>query len=162
MLSSQRQRAIEFLSATPSKEALLNLISWLDLECSSAPCTSFPQQILARAVVACGYRLLEQHAFSTIALTIQAAEQFVCEPTEAHFAIYQNAATNSYPFGPGDGCFALPETGYSGCEPGSGCRSGAGCLALSDLDESVVLEVIAKDLLPWLDREHDPSERQNA
>jgi hypothetical protein len=162
MPDSQRQRAIELVAAPPSKAALLNLISWLDLACSHAPRTSFPQQILARAVVAFGYRLFEQHAFPTIARTIQAAEQFASEPTEAHFDLYQSAATQSYPFGPGDGCYALPETGYAGCVPGSGCSSGAGCLALSDVGEGVVMEAIANDLLPWLRNEQDTREKYNS
>lgn len=116
--------------------------------------------MLARAVVAVGYRLLEQHGLPTIAQTTEAAEQFAIEPTEAHLDHYQSAATQSFPFGSGDGCYALPETGYAGCEPGSGCRSGAGCLALSNLDARVVMEAIANDLLPWLRREFGASDRE--
>ncbi len=153
---SQKQQAIELLSATPSKEALLTLISWLDVACAEAPLTSLPRQILARAVVAVGYVLYEKFGYETIAQTIQAAEGFALAPTLDNFAAYQNAATNSYPFGPGDGCYAIAATGYAGCEPGSGCRSGAGCLYLVELGEIVVMETVAKDLLPWLQREDDP------
>lgn len=153
MVSSLKQKAVELLSANPSKEALLNLISWLDLECCQAPLTSLPQQILARVVVALGYVLNEKLGYETIAHTVRAAERFALEPTIANFESYQKAATNSYPFGPGDGCYAVPETGYNRCEPGSGCRSGSGCLYLSGMDESVVIEVIRKDLLKWLQRE---------
>lgn len=156
MASSQKQRAIELLSANPSKESLLNLISWLDLECSKAPLISLPQQILARAVVALGHVLNEKLDYETITHTIQAAERFALEPTIDNFDIYQSAATNSYPFGPGDGCYSIAETGYSGCEPGSGCSSGSGCLYISEFDEIVVMEVLGKNLLPWLQSEDDP------
>lgn len=155
MPSSQKQQAIELLSATPSKESLLALISWLDLACAEAPLTSLPQQILARAVIALGYVLYDKLGYATIAQTIQAAEQFALTPTLDNFAAYQSAATNSYPFGPGDGCYAIALTGYIGCEPGSGCRSGAGCLYIVELGEIAVMATIAKNLLPWLQSEDD-------
>lgn len=156
MASSQKQQAIELLSATPSKEALLALISWLDLACAAAPLTSLPRQILARAFVAVGYVLYEKFGYETIAQTIQAAEGFALAPTLDNFVVYQNAATNSYPFGPGDGCYAIAATGYAGCEVGSGCRSGSGCLSIVELGEIVVMETIAKELLPWLHGKDDP------
>ena len=150
MTSSPKQRAIEFLSITPSKEALLTLISWLDLEYTNDSLVSFPQQLLARAVVAVGYHLYAKDNARTIALTIEAAERFALAPTAENFASYQTAATNSYPFGAGDGCYAIAETGYPGCAVGSGCRSGSGCLYLAGLDEIIVLAAIREELLPWL------------
>ncbi|MCE7987549.1 MAG: hypothetical protein DYG89_40820 [Caldilinea sp. CFX5] len=129
---------------------MLALISWLDLEYTNGSRVSFAQQLLARAVVAVGYRLYEKDNARTIALTIAAAERFALAPTAENFASYQAAATNSYPFGAGDGCYAIAETGYPGCEVGSGCRSGSGCLYLSGMDEIFVIEAIRKELLPWL------------
>lgn len=100
--------------------------------------------------------LYDKLGYATIAQTIQGAEQFALAPTTGNFAAYQSAATNSYPFGPGNGCYALAATGYAGCELGSGCRSGSGCLYLVELGELVVMATIAKDLLPWLEGKDDP------
>lgn len=158
MDSSQKQEAVEIISVRPSKEALINLISWLDLECSKSSETSLPQQILARAVVALGRTLTEIYAYKAhqaVAHTTQAAETFALEPTEENFAEYYLAATNSYPFGPGDGCYALQETGYAGCEPGSGCHSGSGCLYIREIEEASVMQIIARQLVPWLQGEND-------
>ena len=156
MQDSQRQRAIEVISAPPSKQSLLQLISWLDIECLVEPPVSLPHQILARAVVAIGYRLINKLGLPTIKATTEAAEIFALEPTIGNFNAYQSAATNSYPFGSGDGCYAIPETGYPECEPGSGCRSGSGSLGLSGLEESFVMQCVSSDLLPWLEGKPDP------
>lgn len=156
METSFKDKAIELLSVPPSKDALLTLISWLDLACSQASSTSLPQQILARAMVAVGYQLYKTLGYKTLAQTIEAAEQFALEPTIGNFDQYQNAATNSYPFGAGDGCYAIPETGYHGCDRGSGCRSGSGALYLAEIDKIVTMEIIQNALLPWLLGETDP------
>jgi hypothetical protein len=147
-----REEALALLSAPPSREALLRLIAWIDLACVDAPITGAARQLLARAVVAVGPKLLEHADFPTVRATLQAAERFVHEPTEAHFDAYQRAATNSYPFGPGDGCFAIAETGYAGCQPGSGCSSGAGCLNLPQIGDEIVMLVLAEELIPWLEQ----------
>ncbi|MGZ6086110.1 MAG: hypothetical protein ACXWUG_18270 [Polyangiales bacterium] len=70
-----------------------------------------------RALVA-GSALLE--AIPTIDRTMRAAHAFLERPCEETYGALQVAATDSYPFGPGDGCLAVPETGVDGC----GCTSG--------------------------------------
>lgn len=157
----QRKKALELLSVQPSRQALITLISWLDWEyCTrwESSSVSLPMQILARAVIAIGYELLQKRDGETIRRTIQAAEEFALEPQMDRYEIFQNAATNSYPFGPGDGCYAVPTEKYSGCEPGSGCISGAGCLfhTAPVLNEEEVLQVIARELVPWLHGKADP------
>ncbi|MFN8445839.1 MAG: hypothetical protein U0175_33925 [Caldilineaceae bacterium] len=152
----QRQRAIELISASPSKESLLRLISWLDTECFGSPLVSLPRQILARAVIAIGYRLIDKLGLPTIKATTEAAEFFALEPTPESFDVYLRAATNSYPFGAGDGCYAIHEIGFAGCEPGSGCSSGSGCLYSSGLENDFVMQCIAGELIPWLENREDP------
>lgn len=140
---------------------MLDLISWLDRECAEAPPASLPQQLLARSILAAGYKLIEQQNFAPnhpVRETIQAAEQYVMKPTEDNFSRYVQAATDSYPFGSGDGCLAVAELGYRGCEVGSGCRSGSGSLnsLAAQLGDEVVMQAIATELIPWLQGEGDP------
>ncbi|MCB0009865.1 MAG: hypothetical protein KDE04_25545, partial [Anaerolineales bacterium] len=156
MTSSLQQEITDLLSAGPTRASLFKLVSRLDLACSSAPPDTPPPQILARAIVAVGQTLYEKLGYATIANTLQAAEWYVLEPTAENFATYQRAATNSYPFGSGDGCYAVAETGYTDCQPGSGCSSGAGSLCLIGMDETAVLALLRKELLPWLQGESDP------
>lgn len=156
MDDSQRQRAIELVSAPPSKESLLQLVSWLDIECFGGPPVSLPHQILARAVITIGHQLIHKLGLATIKHTTEMAEIFAIEPTVENFNAYQHAATNSYPFGSGDGCYAVSETGFAGCEPGSGCSSGSGCLYLSGLENDFVMQCIADELIPWLENREDP------
>lgn len=156
MQDTQRQRAIELISAPPSKESLLQLISWLDTECFGAPLVSLPRQILARTVIAIGYRLIDKFGLATIKATTESAEIFALEPTLESFDAYLRAATHSYPFGSGDGCYAIHEIGFAGCEPGSGCSSGSGCLYSSGLEDVFVMQCIADELIPWLEDRADP------
>ncbi|NBD36857.1 MAG: hypothetical protein GVY30_12785 [Chloroflexi bacterium] len=116
------------------------------------------QQILARAIIAAGYGLMEKRFLPTVQVTIEAAEAYVLAPTDEHFERYVIAATNSYPFGSGEGCYAIAELGYEGCALGSGCGSGAGSLGsfAAELGDAVVMELIAAELIPWLREEGDP------
>ena len=161
MTSALKQIALEKLAAPASKDALLDLIRWLDLECAGAAPESLPQQILTRAIVAAGFALAEKKNFPATApvmRTINAAEQYCLEPTEPTFDCYFEAATASYPFGAGDGCYAIDELGYASCEPGSGCTSGAGSLYQMALDLSVdaVWQALTLELVPWLRGGVDP------
>jgi hypothetical protein len=150
-----KQAALEKLLLTPSRESLLTCINWLDLACAEAPPESLPPQFLARAIIAAGGALLEHRSYPTVAVTIETAKAYVLEPTEEHYARYFMAATNSYPFGSGDGCYAVVELGYGKCDAGSGCVSGAGSLwsFASELGAAVVMERVAQELIPWLRKE---------
>ncbi len=149
----------EILTAPPSRASLLRFISYLDQECiASEDVASLPNQILARAVVAVGYELLDaQGAIETIVATIKAGENYALNPTEQNWDLLFHCATQSYPFGPGDGCLSIPEleNGVS-CQPGSGCMSGAGSLASLGLDDVAAFATIAAELLPWINGTDDP------
>jgi hypothetical protein len=112
-------------------------------------------------MVAAGYELVKKQNFPAthpVVKTIKAAEAYLLEPSEALFDHYFMAATASYPFGSGEGCYAVGELGYPGCEPGSGCISGAGSLysMAAELGAIVVMQSIARELIPWLQDEIDP------
>jgi hypothetical protein len=158
MCEALKQAALRMLQQPPSRETLLEFIRWLDLECSEAPVESVQVQILVRSMIAVGHRLLEELSISTVAATVATAESFVLEPSEERHDHYFAAATDSYPFGSGDGCYALAELGNDGCSPGSGCISGAGSLGCfsEELGDAVVMEVIAGELIPWLRGETEP------
>ncbi|MEE3717350.1 hypothetical protein V2H45_11370 [Tumidithrix elongata RA019] len=146
----------------PSQEALHEFIRWLDLVCSEEPLDSLPRQILTRGVIAAGKELIEKRAYLSnhpVAKTLQAAEAYCLAPTEATSDRYFRAATNSYPFGTGEGCYAVKELGYAGCEPGSGCTSGAGTLdqIAYEVGAAEVMRLIAKEIVPWLKGESESS-----
>jgi hypothetical protein len=155
-----KQIALEKLSLVPSQESLLDLIHWLDLTCSDESLDSLPRQILTRGVIASGKELMKKRAYPSnhpVAKTIQAAEAYSLTPTEAAFELYFHSATNSYPFGTGEGCYAVKELGYAGCEPGSGCKSGSGTLdqIASEVGAEEVMRLIAKEIVPWLNGESE-------
>ena len=159
MPSESKSTLQEILVAPPSRASLLQFISRLDQECiASEDVASLPNQILARAVVALGYKLLHtQGAIETIIETIKSAENYALNPTEQNWDLLFHCATMSYPFGPGDGCLSIPELGNGAtCRPGSGCISGAGTLASLGLDDAAVFATIAAELLPWMNGTDDP------
>jgi hypothetical protein len=152
---SDQQLVIEKLLAPPSKESLLDFISWLDLECAGTGVETFPWQILTRSIVAAGHELVKKQQFAPghpVVATLRAAEAFCLTPGPDPFALYFKAATASYPFGSGEGCYAIKECGYEGCQPGSGCPSGAGSLYFiaSAVGVEVAWQAIATELIPWL------------
>jgi hypothetical protein len=153
--------AVDKLSSPPSRKALLELIRWLDIQCAPASAESLPPQILARAVFAVGNEFVKKGLFARNHSMMQAVAQYILEPTEEQYDRYFTAATNSYPYGSGDGCYAIEELGYEGCEPGSGCASGAGSLASMaiEIGEEDTLEIIARELLPWLQNNMDGTKR---
>ena len=158
-----KQTALQKLSAPPSQAALYELISWLDTICTDDDPAGLEYQLLSRAMLAMGVELLCVLPFTAqpnVRATIDMLETYILEPCERTYDGYTAAATNSYPFGAGDGCFAVPALGFTGCERGSGCRSGAGSLASlpPELEAGVVFGRIATELIPWLTDESDPVE----
>jgi hypothetical protein len=155
----KKEIILEKITAPPSRESLLNLVSWLDRECivSKDP-SSIPYQILVRSIIAVGYYLLnDQGKIETIIETIRGGENYALNPTELNWSVFCNCATMSYPFGPGDGCFSIKELeNGSTCKPGSGCISGSGSLASQGLNDSEVMTIIAEELLPWIIGNDDP------
>ena len=158
MRDAIRRIALEKILSPPSRESLLELIRWLDQVCAGPSVDSLQQQILARAIIAAGHKLLEKRPLPNIRATIEAAEAYVLAPTEEHFDLYFTAATASYPFGSGEGCYAVADLGYPNCEPGSGCTSGAGSLdsIAAELGDEVVMRALVEELVPWLRGVVDP------
>lgn len=159
----QKRFILKKLLDTPSREALLRLISWLDKECLKASnLTSIYRQILARAVIAIGYKVFSEGKMpETCIQTIKSGENYALDPTETNWVAFTSSATMSYPFGPGDGCFSIErfeKTNNLSCKPGSGCSSGAGSLASTSngLNEIEIMQAIAAELVPWIRDNDDP------
>jgi hypothetical protein len=111
-----------------TREGLRDLVRWLDRTVGDET-ASVRRQALAHVTAAAGRVLVARLGFGTdhpVVATVAAADRFVAQPTEETADAYLAAATRSYPYGSGDGCYAL--AGSEGCEPGSGCRTGAGSL----------------------------------
>jgi hypothetical protein len=157
-------------------------------------------QILARAVVAVGRRLVERaaqeaaaragsaesavaarragsaesavvaaaevsavaamRAGSAVAATLAAAEAYVRAPGDETYNAYFECATNSYPYGTGEGHYGIDEE----CEPGSGCFTGAGTLYFAgcQVGFGVVIEALRAELVPWLRRLVGPVDSDGA
>lgn len=158
----EKEIILKKLQAPASKESLFDFISWLDKECEKAgyDLTSSPYQILARSTIALGYILPEEIRFEPVRQTLKAGEAFALNPTEESWTEFSVSATNSYPFGPGDGCFSIVELedtgGNPSCKPGTGCWSGAGNLGCQAIDEAEVMKAIAGELTPWILETGDP------
>ncbi|UJR84863.1 hypothetical protein [Sandaracinus amylolyticus] len=111
---------------------------------------------LTTAMVAAGRALLEAGVLeldTNVRATIDAAERYLEAPGDASWAVYEDAATASYPFGSGEGCFAIAELASS-CAAGSGCHSGSGALyfvALAIGDERLV-DAVRPALASWCAR----------
>lgn len=137
------------------------VIRQLDLGSGSGP-VSVPGVARARAIVATGPRLLDvlgATPASPVWATHAAGEAFLAHPDDTTWKAWFKAATASFPFGPGDGCYTITGT----CGPGSGCRSGAGTLAAiaTHLGEDEVLTLVRAALLPWLDALDEPATRRS-
>jgi hypothetical protein len=136
--------------SAPSLSRVHSVVVELDRALAAEPDAVVLAEALARAVIAVGRPLLAHTRLATVAATLAAAEAFVRVPDEATERRYQECATMSYPYGPGDGCYAID--GHPDPEPDNGCRSGAGTLAqvAYQLGADVVAERLAVELNPWL------------
>ena len=119
-------------STSADDEWLLRVVTWLDTS-AGPPRTAF-QNVAWAWLFATALELLHQvmrgrgDENPRIEQTMTAARLFAVDPTEDNYDELFWAATDSYPFGPGDGCLAVPETSADNCERGSGCSSGSGSL----------------------------------
>ena len=157
--SSFKQIISAKLMDSQSKEPLLEFISWLDKECYDTPYGSLAWQTLVRSITAVGYVLAKKKNFSDaehpVKKTITAGEKYISDPTIEKLNDFCSASTNSYPFGPGEGCYSIASLGYPGCEPGSGCYSGAGSLVSLGLEENEIWTIVKNALLTWINEETD-------
>src|SRR6185437_17163173 len=140
-------------AAGPERQ-LRTLVTAIDLAVAREPEHGLAAQALARAVAAVGRPLLARHPDGPqtprISATLAAAEAYARDPDDrTERALYQ-CATDSYPFGPGEGHYGTTER--DGCEPGSGCRSGAGTLlfAARETGFAAAIQALTAELAPWL------------
>jgi hypothetical protein len=146
----------------PANETLHRLVAVLDAAAANegaTPEVSAVLPVIVRALVATGAALpdIDSAAMSNVRLTLARGEAYLDAPSESTYSAYEDAATRSYPFGQGDGCYQLP--GAKDCDVGSGCRSGAGSIAQVALSvgEDRALELVRGALAPYL-----TAERKNA
>jgi hypothetical protein len=111
-----------------ARRFVLEVVMRIDRELAAAEeVATCPAAVtLARALVAAADLAPR---LPTVEATLAAARAYVADPCEATHRAYFDAASASFPYGPGEGCYAVAETGIAGCEVGSGCRSGSGTLA---------------------------------
>lgn len=131
-------------STTPPQR-LLHVVRMLDLALIAADAVgdegSLAHQAVARAVIALAPLVPASHR---IASTAAAALDYATAPNGDAWSALVAAATDSYPFGPGDGCLAVDELGGHGA-PGAGdggsgfvwlvaqqCGAESVCVALHD------------------------------
>jgi hypothetical protein len=156
-----RQSLLDWLSGLDqlgdeesSQRALRDLIRRLDLtDSTDRDPTSARVQALTRTIAAAGRVLIRDQAFPDghpVPKTLAAAEHYSRRPSEQAFRAYFDAATRSYPYGAGEGCYKV--RGSTSCEPGSGCRSGAGSLdqVAAVVGAPAVTAAIEHELGGWL------------
>ena len=140
-------------AAGPERQ-LRTLVTTIDLAVAREPEHGLAAQALARAVAAVGLPLLARHPDGPqsprISATLAAAEAYARDPDDRTERALYECATDSYPFGPGEGHYGTTER--DGCEPGSGCRSGAGTLlfAARETGFAEAIDTLTAELSPWL------------
>jgi hypothetical protein len=142
-----------------ARAVVLDLVRRLDLAHLGAPGSDTGDAImelvalvLARAACVLGPELAAKVSpRERIDATVVAARAYVDAPSEETHTAFFRAATQSYPFGPGDGCLAARELGGHGT-PGAGCASGSGFLAgtAAWIGDAAALACLRRELLPWL------------
>jgi hypothetical protein len=146
-------------AAGPEKQ-LLALVRALDLAVARESGHGLAARALARAVVAVGRPLLTRHPdgpqSGRISATLAAAEAYARDPGDRTELALYDCATDSYPFGPGEGHYGITET--DSCDPGSGCRSGSGSLLFAARETSfaVAVDALTAELTPWLRESREP------
>lgn len=156
-----KSEILKKVTVTPSRESLLELIRWLDIEIHNHPEeeNNIYNQLLARATVALGYELLtESGPLPNVVLTIRSAQEYALNPSQHNWDSFFFDATRSVPFGPGDACYSVMELSVNKKHgtPGTGCGSGAGSLDLSVMESEKVMKIIADEIVPWLNGSDDP------
>lgn len=158
-METTKKSILDQIRKFSSTGSLSDFISWLDISILEHSDTSLFLETLARSIVSLGYKFVEinkiakDHPFIA---TIKAAEQYSLTPSEENWEGLFEASTNSYPFGPGEGCYDINSSKYTDCKPGTGCNSGAGSidqirLAIAGMSGESAMKHIADKLLPWLE-----------
>ncbi len=159
------KNTLKKLSVNPTNEALLDFVHWIDLEycqTSDSKNQEIINQIITRAIIAMGHYIIENAKLNSaqsanINKTLIAASEYAVFPSQQNLDNYFFEATNSYPFGKGEGCYSVKSlVKDKPCGIGTGCRSGAGSLCSNGVDNKVVFSLLKENLLPWLSNEGDP------
>lgn len=129
--------------------SLRNFISWLDNEICIDSENTLLLQVLAVSVKTLGEELVRSGKFPSphpVLDTYASADDYVKNPTAENWEKFFLDSTNSYPFGPGEGCHSI----RSDCKPGSGCKSGAGTLLFTaesiPLSEEQAIAMIHREI----------------
>jgi len=111
---------------------------------------AFLRSILARATVATGAMLGADRRAATIDRTVTAAEEYLRSETDERWDEVLQAATDSFPFGPGDGCLAVPELGGHGARGSGDHGSGFIWFVAEMVGPERIRDALATALIPWL------------
>jgi hypothetical protein len=122
--------------------------------------TSEAAAVLAAAFAAVGPAVRTSWPDPRLERTIEAALDMATVPVagrEDAWTRLFDAGTDSYPFGPGDGCHSIDGPEVPHAAPGTGCRSGAGSLmsVAAMIGDEAVLAAIGPVVLAWSRREQD-------
>lgn len=160
-----KEGVLILLTNEADKNALRVLVEHLDIiHDEDKRSDGLPQQIITRCVIAMGFCVLDQISLDIVQSqnlkkTIEAGIEYVIYPNASNYDRYFHCATNSFPFGAGEGCHSIRENSAESadsCTVGSGCNSGSGCLIIYGIDNVVIYKAICADLVPWLKENIDP------
>lgn len=156
-----KQKILNLLEAKHAK-GLHEFIETLDiLYHEKLPPSPFIVELIIRSSIALGHYAID-HAnllpsqIQRMRQTINAAQIYLKNLDNEEVADqYFETASQSYPFGCGEGCYTiLPNS----CKVGSGCGSGSGSLAsvpgLAKMEHPFILNIIAKEITPWLEKQN--------
>jgi len=131
-------------------DSVLPFIEWLDTVYakSYSDHERLLRESLVRLTVAVGETLIVEPG-AAIEKTVATASHFLREPSPPNWRSFFNASTNSYPFGPGEGCYGVEELGHGTCGVGSGCRSGVGFLYFCSAERMRILEAARSAFRDW-------------
>lgn len=127
-------------------DTLYSFIKQFDIEMSKDPDNIQLRILFAKIIVEIGQLIQRSESGLTKGqeLTFISAKEFIIKNSDENWDSFCINSTNSYPFGPGDGCYSVEETRVPGCNPGSGCISGIGSLAFMGLPEIIWKIVMEK------------------
>lgn len=140
------EQSLQHLAA----DSLLPFIEWWDLLYlqHDESCTDLLREGFVRMTLALAETLATKPG-SPVERTLSAASNYLKEPTEPNWSDFIKASTNSYPFGPGDGCYGIEAIGHGSCGPGSGCRSGIGFVFFVSSDRALAQECLRTAFKAW-------------
>lgn len=131
----------QLAAPSPPRDLLVEVVRTVDLAYRAPRGSQAAQRVIAAMVCALGEALADDDGHGGIAMTTAAARRYLEAPSDDSWGALFEAATMTYPFGPGDGCLALDELGGHGAR-GAGCASGVGFIAMTGLDDAHVVELL--------------------